>query len=47
MVSIIDNTTGNKELEKEIMRKIRMWRFEAIAEGDVTVTYPFVFAPAG
>ena len=47
MVTIVENTTGNSSLEKEIMRKIRMWRFEAIADGDVTVTYPFVFAPAG
>ena len=47
MVTIVENTTGNGQLEEEIMRKIRMWRFEAIADGDVTVTYPFVFAPAG
>ncbi|MBN1758455.1 MAG: energy transducer TonB [Chitinispirillaceae bacterium] len=47
MVTIVENTTGNTELEKEIMRKIRMWRFETITDGDVTVTYPFVFAPAG
>ncbi len=46
-VTIVDNTTGNKELEEEIVRKIRMWHFEAIPDGDVTVTYPFVFAPAG
>jgi TonB family protein len=47
MVTIVENTTGNSNLENEIMRKIRMWRFEAIADGDVTVTYPFLFAPAG
>ncbi len=45
-VEIVENTTGNKELEDEIVRKIGMWRFEAINEGDVTVTYPFVFQPA-
>jgi protein TonB len=45
-VSILENTTGSPELEQEITRKIRMWRFESIPEGDVTVTYPFVFTPA-
>jgi len=45
-VEIVENTTGNKELEDEIVRKIGMWRFEAITDGDVTVTYPFVFQPA-
>jgi TonB family protein len=45
-VQILENTTGNKELENDIMRKIKMWRFEEIPEGDVTVTYPFVFQPA-
>jgi TonB family protein len=45
-VTILENTTGNTDLEQEIKNKIRNWRFEAIDEGDVTVTYPFVFAPA-
>jgi len=45
-VSILENTTGNNELEQEIIRKVRMWQFEAISEGDATVTYPFVFMPA-
>jgi TonB family protein len=45
-VSIVENTTGNSELEQEITRKIRMWRFDTVPEGDVTVTYPFVFTPA-
>ena len=47
MVKIIENTTGNPDLEQEIMRKIRMWQFESISEGDVTVSYPFVFMTAG
>jgi TonB family protein len=47
MATVVDNTTGNREFEEEIIRKIRMWRFEEIPDGDVTVTYPFVFAPAG
>jgi len=47
MVKVIENTTGNTELENEIIRKIKMWQFEPIAEGDVTVSYPFVFMTAG
>ena len=47
MVKVLENTTGNTELENEIMRKIKMWQFEPIAEGDVTVSYPFVFMTAG
>lgn len=45
-VKILENTTGNKDLEDEIIRKIKMWQFESIPDGDVTVTYPFVFASA-
>jgi TonB family protein len=45
-VEIIENTTGNKDLEDEIVRKVGMWKFETINEGEVTVTYPFIFQPA-
>jgi TonB family protein len=45
-VEIVENTTGNKDLEDEIVRKVGMWKFETINEGDVTVTYPFIFQPA-
>ena len=45
MVKVLENTTGNTS-ENEIMRKIKMWQFEPIAEGDVTVSYPFVFMTA-
>lgn len=45
-IIVFENTTQDTELEQEIVRKIRMWRFETIPEGDVTVTYPFIFAPA-
>lgn len=45
-ITVINNTTGNTELEQEIVRKIRMWHFETVPEGNVTVTYPFIFAPA-
>jgi TonB family protein len=46
-VDIIENTTGNKSLEDEIIRKVSMWKFDEINEGEVTVTYPFLFQPAG
>jgi TonB family protein len=45
-VEIVENTTGNRDLEDEIVRKVGMWKFEAINEGEVTVTYPFIFQPA-
>ena len=46
-LEIMENTTGNKELEDEIAHKVKMWKFESIPEGEVTVTYPLVFQPAG
>lgn len=45
-VQILENTTGSTELENDIKRKVRMWRFAPIPEGDVTVTYPFIFRPS-
>jgi len=45
-MEILENTTGNKELEDEIAKKVKMWKFESIPEGEVTVTYPLVFQPA-
>ena len=45
-VQIVENTTNNKDLEKDIVRKVKMWRFDKIPKGDVTVTYPFVFRPS-
>lgn len=42
-VDVVENTTGNTELEAEIVRKVKMWKFEPVPEGDATVTYPFVF----
>ncbi len=45
-VTVVENTTGNTDLEKEITRKIRMWQFDSIPDGDVTVTYPFIFKPS-
>jgi TonB family protein len=45
-VVILENTTGSNDLEQEIIRKVRLWQFEAISAGDATVTYPFVFMPS-
>ena len=45
-ITVMENSTGCDDLEKEIVRKIRMWQFDAIADGDVTVTYPFIFKPS-
>ncbi len=45
-VDIIENTTNNEQLVRDILRKVKMWRFDSIPEGDVTVTYPFVFRPS-
>jgi TonB family protein len=46
-VQIIENTTGNSEFEQEITRKLRMWKFDPIPDGEVTVSYPFVFSSSG
>jgi TonB family protein len=43
---VLENTTGNMELEEEIIRKVKMWKFEEIPEGEVTITYPLIFQPA-
>ena len=45
-IQILENSTGSAELERDIKRKIKMWRFPAIPEGDATVTYPFIFRPS-
>ncbi len=45
-VEILENTMQNPAFENDIVRKIKMWHFEAIPEGDVTVTYPFIFQPS-
>ncbi len=45
-VIIVVNSTGNNEFAEEIVRKVKMWQFEPVTDGDVTVSYPFVFTPA-
>jgi TonB family protein len=44
--TVIENTTGNRDLEDDIVRKVRMWKFDPIPEGDATVTLPLVFSQA-
>ncbi len=44
-VQVLENTTGNEALVREIVRKIKMWRFDSVEQGETTVTYPFVFKP--
>lgn len=46
-ITIIENTTGNAEFEQEIIRKMAFWKFDPIPEGEVTVSYPFVFSSSG
>jgi TonB family protein len=46
-ITIIENTTGNTEFEQEITRKMVFWKFDPIPEGEVTVSYPFVFSSSG
>lgn len=45
-VKVVENTTGNTDFEDEIVRKISMWQFEPVTDGEVTVSYPFVFTQA-
>jgi TonB family protein len=45
-VLILENTTGSAQFEQDLIRKIKLWKFEEVIEGDVTVTYPFLFNPS-
>ena len=42
-VEIINSTLGSTEVENCITRRIRRWEFPPPEEGEVVVTYPFVF----
>jgi len=44
-VKIVNSTINDPELEKEIIRKIKLWIFRIIDKGEVTVIYPFIFSP--
>lgn len=40
---LISSTMNNSQFEREILDVVRRWKYEPIAEGTVTVTYPLVF----
>lgn len=42
--SLITNTTGSDELAKCIVSKVKQWRFEETAQGEVV--YPFILTPS-
>lgn len=42
-VKLISSSLNKPEFEREILRFVRRWKYEAIDEGTVTVTYPLVF----
>ncbi|HEX2956109.1 MAG TPA: AgmX/PglI C-terminal domain-containing protein [Chitinispirillaceae bacterium] len=46
-IRIVENTTGSTDFEQELIRKMTFWKFDPIPEGDVTVSYPFVFSSSG
>ncbi|MCK6526707.1 TonB family protein [Myxococcota bacterium] len=44
-VRVQENTTGNKDMEECIIRRIRRWEFNPTEdEQDAEVTYPFIFS---
>jgi TonB family protein len=46
-VVVLHSTLDDKDMEKCVLGRLKMWKFNAINkdEGDVTVTYPFRFTP--
>ncbi len=42
-VKLISSSLNKPEFEREILNFVRRWKYEAIDEGTVTVTYPLVF----
>ncbi len=42
-VKLISSSLNKPEFEREILNFVRKWKYEAIDEGTVTVTYPLVF----
>jgi len=42
-VKLISSSFNKPEFEREILNFVRKWKYEAIDEGTVTVTYPLVF----
>ena len=46
--SVTDSTLGNQSTESCMLQKIKRWKFpEPVGGGVVTVTFPWVFKPAG
>ncbi|MGD8718954.1 MAG: TonB family protein [Candidatus Zixiibacteriota bacterium] len=43
--NITSDGIGDEFLNSTILTRVRTWRFPPIEEGDVTVTYPFIFEP--
>ena len=45
--SVASNTMGDSKVAQCIMSHIKRWRFPKPEGGDVSIEFPFVFAPAG
>lgn len=43
---VVESTLESPVLEREVLARIRKWKFPPVARRDVTVTYPFVFFPS-
>jgi TonB family protein len=43
-ISVVGTTTGNFDFDKEIMGRVKAWKFEEIKSGNTTVTIPFTFS---
>lgn len=43
-INVASSTTGNSQFDKEILGKVKAWKFEVIKSGNTTVTIPFTFS---
>ncbi len=43
-MSIVSSTTSNKEFDRKVMAKVKMWKFEVIKSGRIAITIPFTFS---
>jgi len=46
-IKLLSSSLNKPEFEREILNFVRKWKYEAIDEGTVTVTYPLVFNKIG